>query len=153
VLCKLKCGLEISSNTLCAIKGKKASTHTSHTIQQNFVAKGKGLGLFIARGGSLISVCSMNRDQCSAERHVPRGGGALVPVDATNRDRCSEMNRDRPPGGTNRDQCLSLVPIDKPNRDRCHFGAGPKTHFLLVILGFVWMDCGRARRNSRAEIG
>jgi hypothetical protein len=75
VLCELKCGLDISSNTLCAIKVKKASTHTSHTIQQNFVAKGKGLGLFIARGGSLIPVRGMNQDQCSAERHVPRRGG------------------------------------------------------------------------------
>jgi hypothetical protein len=45
VLYELKCGLDISSNTLCAIKGKKASTHTSHTIQQNFVAKGKVLGI------------------------------------------------------------------------------------------------------------
>jgi hypothetical protein len=45
VLCELKCGMDISSNNLCAIKGKKASTHTSHTIQQNFVAKGKGLGI------------------------------------------------------------------------------------------------------------
>jgi hypothetical protein len=79
VLCELKCGSDISSNTLCAVKGKKASTHTSHTIQQNLVAKGKGLGIFIARGGSLIPVHSMNRDQCSAERHVPRGGGGIGP--------------------------------------------------------------------------
>jgi hypothetical protein len=43
VLSELKCGMDISSNTLCAIKGKKASTHTAHTIQQIFVAKGKGL--------------------------------------------------------------------------------------------------------------
>jgi hypothetical protein len=56
----------------------------------------------------------------------------LVPVYATNRDRFSEMNRDRPPNGTNGDQCLSLIPIDKPNRDRCNFSARPKTHFLLV---------------------
>jgi hypothetical protein len=40
VLCELKCGSDILSNTLYAIKGKKASTHTSHTIQQNLVAKG-----------------------------------------------------------------------------------------------------------------
>jgi hypothetical protein len=45
VLCELKCGMDISSNTLCAIKGKKTSTHTSHTIQQNFVAKGKELDI------------------------------------------------------------------------------------------------------------
>jgi hypothetical protein len=81
----------------------------------------------------LIPVHGMNRDQCSAESHVPRWG-ALVPVYATNRDRFSEMNRDRLPNGTNRDQCLSLVPIDKPNRDRCNFGARPMTHFLLVSL-------------------
>jgi hypothetical protein len=46
VLCELKCGMDISSNTMCAIKGKKkASTHTSHTIQQIFVVKGEGLGI------------------------------------------------------------------------------------------------------------
>jgi hypothetical protein len=46
VLCELKCGMDISSNTLCAIKGKKkARTHTTHTIQQIFMAKGKGLGI------------------------------------------------------------------------------------------------------------
>jgi hypothetical protein len=39
------------------------------------VAKGKGLGLFIARRGSLIPVRGMNRDQFSTESHVPRGGG------------------------------------------------------------------------------
>jgi hypothetical protein len=88
VLCELKCGSDISLNTLCAIKGKKTSTHTSHTIQQNLVAKDKGLSLFIARGGSLVPVRGINRDQystelhvpragdqCSAERHVPRAGG------------------------------------------------------------------------------
>jgi hypothetical protein len=68
------------------------------------------------------------------QRATCHTGGALVPVHATNRDRFSEMNRDRPPNGTNRDQCLSLVPIDKPNRDRCDFGARPKTHFLLVAV-------------------
>jgi hypothetical protein len=68
-------------------------------------------------------------------RKEPRATrGALVPVYATNRDRFSKINWDRAPGGINRDQCLSLVPIDKPNRDRCHFGARPKTHFLLVAV-------------------
>jgi hypothetical protein len=73
VLSEHKCGSDISSNTLCAIKVKK----TSHTIQQNLVAKGKGLGLFIARGGSLIPVHAINWDQCSAERHVPQPGPML----------------------------------------------------------------------------
>jgi hypothetical protein len=83
----------------------------------------------------LIPVHGMNRDQCSAESHVSCWG-ALVPVYATNRDRFSEMNQDRPPNDTNRDQCLLLVPIDKPNRDRCDFSARPKTHFLLMHV--VW---------------
>jgi hypothetical protein len=131
VLCELKCGSDILLNILCAIKGKKKVAPIPHT--QSSKIWWQRLGLFIARGGSLIPVRGMNRDQCSAERHVPRGeGGALVPVDATNRDRCSKMNRDRPPGGMNRDRGLSLVPIGQPNQDRCHLGAGPKTHFLLV---------------------
>jgi hypothetical protein len=120
-------------------KEKKASTHTSHTIQQNLVAKGKGLGLFIARGGSFVPVRGMNRDQCSAEHHVPRAG-ALVPVDAMNRDGCPKMNRDRYPGGTNRDRGLSLVPICEPNQDRWLLGTGPKTLFLLVFSLFLGFD-------------
>jgi hypothetical protein len=31
VLCELKCGLDISSNTLCTIKGKKKLAPTPHT--------------------------------------------------------------------------------------------------------------------------
>jgi hypothetical protein len=55
VLCELKCGMDISSNTLCAIKGKKSSTHTSHTIQQIFMAKGKGPGINLYLGEGLLS--------------------------------------------------------------------------------------------------
>jgi hypothetical protein len=111
---------------------KKKLAPTPHTQSSKFLWQRARAGYqFIARGGSLILVHGMNRDQCSAESHVPHWG-ALVPVYATNRDQFSEMNQDRPPNGTNRDQCLSLVPIDKPNRDRCDFGARPKTHFLLV---------------------
>jgi hypothetical protein len=94
----------------------------------------------------LIPVHGMNRDQCSVESHMPRWG-ALVPVYASNRDRFSEINWNRPPNGTNWDQCLSLVPTDKPNRDRCHFGARPKTHFLLVI---VFRCLGDSRKKLSA---
>jgi hypothetical protein len=102
VLCELSVDRTFRRTHCVQSKEKKTSTHTSHTIQQNLVANGKELGLFIARRGSLVPVRGMNQDQYSTERHVPCAG-ALVPVDATNRDGCSEINQDRCPGGTNQD--------------------------------------------------
>jgi hypothetical protein len=37
VLCELKCGMDISSNTLCAIKGKKKLAPTPHTQSSKFL--------------------------------------------------------------------------------------------------------------------
>jgi hypothetical protein len=109
---------------------KKKLTPTPHTQSSKFLWQRAGYQ-FIARGGSLIPVHGMNRDQCSAGSHVSRWE-ALVPVHATNRDRFPEMNQDRPPNGTNRDQYLSLVPICLLNRDRWLLCPGPKTLFPLV---------------------
>jgi hypothetical protein len=37
VLCELKCGIDISSNTLCAIKEKKKIAPTPHTQSSKFL--------------------------------------------------------------------------------------------------------------------
>jgi hypothetical protein len=138
VLCKLKYGMDISSNTLCAIKGKKKLAPTPHTQSNNLWQRAKGWVSIYSQGrvfdpGSWHELGPMLR----REPHAMLGG-ALVPIYATNQDRFSELNRDWPPYAINRDQCLSLVSIDKPNRDRCDFGARPKTHFLLVIWHRMW---------------
>jgi hypothetical protein len=114
-------------------KKKKASTHTSHTIQQIFVAKGKGLGIkFIPRGGSLIPVHGMNRDQCSAESHVPRWGG----IGPGSCHKPGPIPRHEPGPAPKRHEPGSMpviVPICLLNRDRWLLCPGPKTLFPLVI--------------------